>query len=519
MRAVCPQNNTHTVLIKNTAFIEKLIPAKKGYTVQVGEITIHSRYDPEAEAEKYIDSLKLKQHKYFVLLEPGLGYLTVFLKKKFPMSQIISLHCSSFFDIKNNYLTNMVKGLLLDRELAWTPASSETLEEFLEHRLFDADAADVKLIDWKPSVNAYGKACLYLTSVTVECIRRFSAGRKTVRNFGKRWLKNALYNIELIQNTALVKPGSMQILVCAAGPSLEDSIDDIVKWKKSLFPPFIIAVSSAAPALFYNGIIPDIIITTDGGSWAGFHLIECFRQYLKNIDKKYINENPFIVASLTAALPSQTINYPVIVLYDGSLWQDIILREAGVLPFCLAFPQRGTVSASALDLAFYLSSGNVYVCGIDFSHRDLLTHARPYAFERFLEQKQYRKNPMYSQVFEREDMIQRSGSHDIYASWFKSHLFPFHDRLYSVGESIFGISSGKPDLDNLGERAYFVVQNTKNKTDKKHLIDVLCNSLENHPVKEQLGKELGELLLPDISQEDNYFTGEIRKALLELADG
>ena len=512
MHAARAHTEVRQVLSKNNFFNENLIQAKKGFTVQVGELTLHSRYDPAAEAEKYIDSLLLKTYKYFILLEPGLNYLAYSLKEKFPGSIIISLHCSSFYDKQNSYLKNTISSFFSAQELFWTPASIEPLEDFLERELFDVDAADIKLIDWKPSVNAYGKVCLDLTSVTVECIRRISAGRKTVRNFGKRWFKNALSNMELVKNNVIIQKGSMQVLVCAAGPSLEGSLGEIGTWKKSNTPPFIIAVSSAVPALLYHGIKPDIIITTDGGSWAGFHLIECFRQC-----EKTSGEKPVIAAALTAALPSQAGNYPVVFLGDGSLWQDFLLKAAKLAT--LAFPQRGTVSVSALDLAFYITSGNVYICGMDLSHRDLLTHARPYAFEVFPEQKQYRKTPLYSQVFERENMIRRSGSHGIYASWFTSHRSLFSDRLYIVGESQFGIPSGKPAADDSGTKVQFTVQNVNNKNTKKGFINVLCNSLKNPLIKDQLCKELGELLLPDLLPEDRIFTDEIRKALLELIDG
>ncbi|MCL1929046.1 MAG: DUF115 domain-containing protein [Treponema sp.] len=480
----------------DTGFNEKLIIAKNDFTVKVGEITIHSIYNPKAEAEKYIDSLNLKPYKYFILIEPGLNYLAFSLKNKFSASQIISLHCSSFFS---------------DNELSWNPASAETLEDFLERLLFNTDASEVKLIDWKPSVNAYGKACLDLISVTVELIKRVSAGRKTIQNFGKRWFKNALNNMELINNTVFVKTGSMQILVCASGPSLEDSINDIFLWKKKSPSLFIIAVSSAAPVLLFNGIKPDIVITTDGGSWAGFHLIEFIRHCKYNI-----GERPYISAALTANLPSHIDNYPVIVLRDGSLWQNILLQQAGY--FSLEFPQRGTVSVSALDFAFYLTTGNVYICGMDFSHRDLLTHARPYAFEKISEQKQNRKNPLYSQFFERQNMIHHSGSHNIYASWFSTHLSSFDVRLYSVGKSIFKLPAGKPFLDDSGTRMHFAIQNKKKKTTKKDCIDILFNSIKNPLMTKQLEKELGELLLPDMLPESSNYSDEIVKVLLELSD-
>jgi hypothetical protein len=300
----------------------------------------------------------------------------------------------------------------------------------------------------------------------------------------------------------LAVPGSLPVIVCASGPSLEDSVPEIANRKKSPSPPFIIAVSSSAPVLLQRGIKPDLVIATDGGSWALFHLIETIRQS----EKKY-GEKPVIVSALRAALPSYVKNCQVIVLRDGSLWQDLLLNALGILELSPAFPQRGTVSVSALDLAFYLSSGNVYRSGFDFSHRDLLTHARPNAFEIFLEQKQKRTIPLNNLFFEREETIRRSGSLGIYERWLKNHLFSFNRKLYTLGE---------PGFDNGGESIRFTGQNAKKIPGKKFLVDTLCNALHNPLCTERLCKELGTLLLPEYMPQDKFNAEKIKKALIEM---
>ena len=491
----------------NTLYNESLLKAKTGYTILAGETTLHSRYNPVLEAEKYIDSLSLMPYKYFILLEPGLGYLAAALKKRFPASQVISLHCSSFYNKNNSILKNIDHNWILN----WDPLTPDSLEDFLEITLSDADASDIKLIEWQPSVNIYGETVLDLTSRTVECIRLISAGRKTARNFGKRWFKNALHNLPLLHTTVSAFPGSAQILVCAAGPSLEEHLDEIAGWNRDNSQLLIVAVSSAAPALLSRNIIPNIIITTDGGGWARYHMTESLRNHGTSL-----NEMPVIASALTAILPSQVKDHPVLILHDGSLWQKILLDAAGFC--CFTSPQRGTVSISALDLAFYLTSGEIFICGLDFAHRDILTHARPYVFQNFMEQKQYRLTPFYSQLFERDEMIRGGGSHDIYASWLTSHLDSFSGRLYSLGESKYGIPLGKPALKK-GKKNRFTIQNNNRKTGKNYFIDILSDALNNPRMEKQLEKELGELLLPDIPNTDTGFTGELKKALLEFANG
>jgi len=493
----------------HNAVKEILVPAKTGFTVLSENTALHSRYDPAQEAEKYISSLSLKAHKYFILIEPGLDYLAAALKKKFPLSSVISLHCSSFFPCGG---TN--KNIPAESEFNWNPSLPQSLEDFLESHLADAGAENIKLIDWKPSVNIYGNACLELVSRTVECIRIISAGRKTVRNFGKRWFKNALHNLALLQNPVFAIPGTAPVLVCASGPGLEGSLQEIAEWEKKPFRPFIIAVSSAAPALLCRGIKPDLIITTDGGSWAYFHITESIREC-----EKISAEKPVIASSLTAELPSQTKNYRNLVLRDGSLWQDILLKSAGILTASLAFPQRGTVSISALDLAFYLTKGNVYICGMDFAHSDLLTHARPYAFDKLAEQRQNREEPYYSLLFERENMIQNSGSLSVYSSWFLSNLSLFSDRLFSYGKSIQGIKPGNPMPDEREEFPPFTKIYANPKTSVKSSIAVLQNALNNPLFAKQLCTELGELLLPDIRAESAVLADEIKKTLPEFSRG
>jgi len=498
---------------------ERLIPAKNGYTVCAGEITLHSRYDPMLEAEKYAASLRLeKSYQYFILIEPALGYLVPALEKHFPQSRFIILHCSAFFSDERirTLLSGNVENLITAKAASWNPSCKESLENFLDRLIGAAEPAEIRLIEWKPSVNAYGNLCVDLAARTVDCIRRIAAGRNTVRNFGRRWLRNALRNLPLLRNPAKFNAGMQPVLICAAGPGLEDLLPAVIEWKQSQSPPFLIAVSSAAPALLYRKIIPDIIIAVDGGPWALFHLYESFRG-IKNPDKR-----PVIAAALTASLPSQTENWPLLILGDGSLWQELLLRSCGTLPF-MNFPQRGTVSASALDLALLLSGGNIYFAGLDFSHRDIKTHAGPYAFDKIPENTASRLAPLYSLAFEREAAINKSGSLGIYAAWFKTHVnHAAPGRLYTLGPSTLGIPQAELSIKNstetgkAAEEISFSVNSGFNTPGKKDGAAILLNALDVPLTAKQTEQELGELLFPDYPAENGDLSGMLKKELAGL---
>jgi hypothetical protein len=488
--------------------IERLVPAKNGYTVYAGDTALHSRYNPRLEAEKYAASLKLeKPYRYFILIEPGLDYLGSLLRRRFPRAAVITLHCSAFFADKK--LRPLCGGGEAEDPLSWDPLCGEGLETFLE-RTVTADARAIRLIEWRPSVNAYGKAYLELAGRTVECVRRISAGSVTVRNFGRRWLKNALRNLALFLHPVQVRRGTGAVVVCAAGPSLEEALDLIIRRKASSPSPLVIAVSSAVPALLHRGIAPDLVIATDGGGWALFHLYGSFRP------DKSGGIKPVLAAGFTAALPSQTESSPVLIIGDGTLWQELLLG-AGKFPF-LRLPQRGTVSASALDLALSVSTGNVYLAGLDLTHRDLRTHARPYAFETAMDRSSSRFKPLYSQAFERAGIIRHSGSQDIYATWFRTCLESFPKRIFTLGggrDLGIPLCPGISAMTETGGKAPVFLPVPAAGASPRGAA-VLLEALNNPLMSARLSKELGELLIPDTPVENSGFSDTLRNKLLDL---
>ncbi|MDR2552017.1 MAG: DUF115 domain-containing protein [Treponema sp.] len=487
---------------------ERIFPAKNGYTLYAGETALHSRYDPALEAEKYIASLEISGNcRYFVLIEPGLAYLAGALRKQFPRSVIIGLHCSPFYG-------KLPPGLPFP-DVSWNPSMEEDLEDFLETRIPGAEASSVRLIEWRPSINAYGRACVELAERTVECIRRITANKVTLRNFGRRWLRNGLRNLGILRNHVRPRRGTGPVLICAAGPGLEDSLEEIRLWKQSPLPPLIIAAASSVPALLGGGIEPGLIISTDGGNWALFHLAESCRA----------GNSPAAAVLLSAAIPSQMETWPLLTLCDGSLWQELLLRSCRV-PF-LVFPQRGTVSAAALDLALFLTSGEIYIAGLDLAHRDLKTHARPYAFERIMEAAVSRYRPFYSRAFERENQIRSGGSHGIYAAWFRTSLKTGPSRIYTLGSSPeqTGIPRGTPRILNVppadpaAQPGFSSPTGGKPQTGgagKKEGIAILLEALSNPLTEKQLAEELGELIFPGAEESHTCMTGKIKEELLKL---
>jgi hypothetical protein len=466
-----------------------------------GPAALHSRYDPQGEAERYINALNLGgEIEYFILIEPGLGYLAQALQKKYPGSRIIALHADRVF-----------KTAAGGREIpAWFFGDEPGIQQFLENQIPDTEARFVRIIEWRPGIGVYGKKYLWLLSEAADFIKRIDASKRTARLFGKRWLGNFFRNLELLR--VLVRPKTLEgpLLITGAGPSLEESLPRIAELKKA-GPLFVLAASSSVKALIHGGIIPDMLISADGGGWALIHLYECFR--------RKDSGGPLLAANLCAALPSQCSALPILPLNDGSLWQNLVFRGLGIPS--LPLPQRGTVSASALDLALLLSSGNIFITGMDLSLRDIQTHARPYGFDPLFWGQASRFTPFYSQIFHRAGEINRGESLKIYAAWFHKQLAAWPERIFSLGNNSSVFQSLKPwDHPSGGLRrrpgppggGAWETRAAAGSAGRG--AEILAEALSVPSLAESLAEELAPLLFPGQNQ---VSAGELAEGLRALA--
>jgi hypothetical protein len=378
---------------------------------------LHSRYNPQGEAEKYLDALRLGgEIEYFILIEPGLGYLAAALKKRRPQAKIIALHIDQAFKAAAAAEPDIP---------AWFPGEGG-LQGFLEANIPDQEARFIRIIEWRPSLRVYGEKYLGLLSETAEFIKRIDANTRTLRGFGRRWFKNFLKNLGVLNFIGICRPFQGPLVITGSGPSLEEAIPLIGEMKKR-GPLFVLAASSSVKALFQGGIIPDMVLSADGGAWALAHLRECFRRGQAE------GPPPVLAANLCAALPTQWSSLAIMPQNDGSLWQTLVLQGLGIPS--ITVPQRGTVSAAALDLAFLLSSGDIFIAGLDLALQDIKTHVRPYGFDPLFLGEASRFRPYYSQMFSRALDINQGGSHQIYASWFHQQLKRWPDRIFSLGDN------------------------------------------------------------------------------------
>jgi hypothetical protein len=469
---------------------------------------LHSRYNPRGEAERYVNSLILKGGiSFFILLEPGLGYLIPPLRKKNPDARIIALHCSKPDSSEEGENSP---------DAFWYPESGMGLQDFLETEIPDTKAGAVRIIEWRPSLAMFGEKYLRLMEETVEFIKRTDANARTAGEFGRRWFRNFFRNLDLLGYILSPSPLSFPMVIAGAGPGLEDTIP-LLKEERRKGPLLILAASSAAPALEARGLVPDLVISTDGGNWARLHLYECWRRIFSGKNSGLCTG---LAAALTAALPSQCARIPMLPINDGSLWQRIVLK--GLEIPSLSLPQRGTVSAAALDLAFYLTRGKIYIAGVDLALKDIRSHARPYSFDAIWEKNERRLNPVYSQSFTRAAGIRAGGSHGIYASWFSRQLEAWPRRLFSLGKNnpvfeavgVPGFGTGFPEkIPEQNQKPLGTLLLKKTKDPSREAAVLIQTALHDERYSGKIAEELKALLFPG---PEPVSTGDLEEVLLSL---
>lgn len=408
-------------------------------------LRLHSNRHPELEASRFLDSLNLGTNCPSVLvIGPGQGWLFPELRKRYPQAGLFGIQLAdNFFPASPepsppplsyaNYLC--------------TYSNQQELESFLDKSIGAFNSQEIKIIHWKPSLLAWPEIAKIILKTIKNWQERKLASDYTAKSFGKLWIKNALYSLQLPHSSIsshflLAQSNSnIPIVICASGPSLEYTAETILK-KTNRQQYILIAVSSALNALLSRNIYPDIVVASDPTYWASLHL-----HRLKNCEIPLIYQ-------LGAKIPHFLKDKNILATSTGEHWQNALLQGRDS-PFFIS-PQRGTVSAFALDIAFQLSRGGIYFAGLDFASRGILSHARPWAFEQLAIEHESRLFPQHQWFENRHRLQSQTKALNIYATWFENRGLEIKDRCRILSEA------GKNYHSIQGSKVIEIIQNEKN---------------------------------------------------------
>ncbi len=377
-------------------------PARNGsLCARVGTVHIHSRFDPDTEADRFVASGIAPASAATIVLGAGLGYITRELRRRTPSTRIITV------DYQNDFRSRRV----CEPDASWYPEMQETLTAFLYRTLPEEELPGLAILDWRPAAQAAGELSHDIARELHSAISELNANIATSAYFGRRWFRNALANFVSWQKYT-IPPRDRQItIIAASGPSLNHAAGLLLKWRDKIR---VWALASALTPLLARGVVPDMLVLTDPGFYGEEHLRrarEC--------------EIP-VAAPFTAARGLWHARGGIVLLDQQTPIERGIVERSG-LP-ALPVSSNGTVAGTALELALSETTGPVVLAGFDLCIDDVVSHASPHAFDHYTVFTAARTEPLLSSLFSRNLMhtaplaagsrARVGRSHRTFAAWF-----------------------------------------------------------------------------------------------------
>lgn len=281
---------------------------------------IHSKYDPSAEAERFVRTQSnIESASHILFYGVGLGY---------HIQEILKRNKDIKFSIYEPDIAVFKKFLSIVDLNQWKP------NEHLINVITETHNDDVKinlkrfthLLDEQVSVVIFGSYDRIYPDKTKLFVQKF---REAIHEnleimaskitFSKREAINGLKNLPHILKTPNILHGHNQMfknkpaIIVAAGPSLNQEFENLRKIKEA-GTAYIFSVGSAINSLISNGLYPDASFSYDGS-------IMNTKVFKKIIDN-HITDIPLIFGS--------TIGYETVEKYPGKMANFFVRHDSAV---------------------------------------------------------------------------------------------------------------------------------------------------------------------------------------------
>ncbi|OMP65796.1 motility associated factor glycosyltransferase family protein [Domibacillus epiphyticus] len=238
-------------------------------TVDGRQQYIHSKYDPEMEAERLISQQEdLGNYNHVLFIGIGLGY---------HISELLKQHPHMKFSIFEPNVEVLYQFLSIQDLKNWPIHNLETIftgtnEETIQHTVRNIQQKGKKST-FVYTLPIYAKLYREEEKIVIEVIKELLTEKRsnlaTNISFQKRWTINSIKNFPKVLQTPNILndvdktnfKGKPAIIV-AAGPSLNEEFENL-KYIKENGLAYIFSVGSAINALIEHDIYPDAVCTYD----------------------------------------------------------------------------------------------------------------------------------------------------------------------------------------------------------------------------------------------------------------
>jgi len=321
---------------------------------------LHSRFDPEKEAEKTAASVP-GDAAIVVLGGFGLGYVAEALLRSAPDRLLVIAEADGSIPGKAAEVRDISTVLNSPSVTFITGGNPEAVSEYLTG---GPAGSRIHLIIWRPSRENNPEWYDGLRTSVEDTSRRRAVNAKTLERFGRLWVRNLAANAQILPRALSLTPWENHFrdfpaLVIAGGPSLEALLPDL----KDLAERYlIIAVDTALPAVIRAGVQPDVITAVDPQYWNTRHLDRCSEGAGDALVLAESATHPGVFRTLKGRPWLSRTKFPL-----GTLLED----AAGIRGELKA---GGSVATAAWDLARFLGCRTLSIAGLDLGFPGGRTH-------------------------------------------------------------------------------------------------------------------------------------------------
>ena len=383
-----------------------ILKAKNGSdTCTVAGRFLHSAYNPEREAAQYVAKLTVDfVPRCILIIEPGLSYCAIALRDRFPQARLCCIRLTTDFSSYD----------VLWDTVFYASGAPQKDAEALYNSIGEESLCALFAAAWAPSEQVFASEVQTAWLSIKQAVLKGRDVLYTRAYFAKRWLKNTVRFAQQLTHPALLQRAQCPIVIAASGTSLATSLPKLAEYRRHFF---LIAASSALLPLLHAGIQPDIVISTDGGYWAKEHLRALAA-----------HKEIALALAVEGASPAQLLQAHTIIplVYQDSI--AVPLLTASNIPFMYA-ARNGTVSGTALQLAAAITTGDIFICGLDLAASVGFQHTQPNALEARACSFDMR---LHTKETRAAIAQYTSGSLAVYRDWFIAHAAAFKTRVFRL---------------------------------------------------------------------------------------
>ena len=354
---------------------------------------VHSKYNIENECRRALEKIN-KNKNLLIIYGYGLGYIIKYLIE----------NIENYFDKK-----------ILESLKIIVVVEDDYLFKYSYYNIFNTDKKNIffiyaednidyinKIVDYK---NINGVSLVLLPSLTKEEKDKANKFYEEILNniekefsniwtnlyFENIWTKNIILNSEYINKSSDISVfknafNDFNALLICPGPTLINYIEKIKTHRKNLI---IICVDTSYSVLCKNGIIPDFIITVDGG-------------FFNSLD--FVCENkkfPYLVMDIACnkIIPKIIYDRTKIIRFTST-------DNLGIIEYLKKFTDlsslttSSTVATTMIDFAYYTNFDKVLLIGFDNSYPYYQRHIKHALSYEYMINKTSKLKTMESYYFE-----------------------------------------------------------------------------------------------------------------------